>query len=533
MALSWGRGQSGSVSTPSADNNFTVPQTVPNATATGHATNLGQVDAKDAAILARVPAPTLDTAVVHTVGQRRTWTDGLIYVCAVGGAAIGETPVTHPAKWVVWDVDKATVDAIDTRLQAVEGVGAASLPVARQENAYSGGLIAGDRLLVGPVPTAVLSGFANQVATVVNPAVPTFTFAVPFAGQSLFVKGASLADGSGVELSYTGTTWEPSQSSFVPNLTTNDNNSGLAASQGVVLAAADAANFARIDAPTLDVAAAHLAGVRRTWTDGLVYVCQAGGAAIGETPTTHPAKWVTLKHAANLSASSIAGASTSIAPAANLIPLYDPTTRAAIGHASAASLVSAGAGWVNTTDASTLAVGGKYVLQAGHTVTLPVGIDGDAILIAPANGDWVTLGATINAAPAWTVATGQLPIPATSDVANFIANATTSNWVLAVGGSSSPTVVAPIDNAALGYFDNGTMRMQWGTISLAADTNTVFSLPSAFANANYALQLTRSGAGLSSSIGWSAKTVSTFSIDRDDAIAGTDIIDFFAIGLKP
>jgi hypothetical protein len=77
------------------------------------------------------------------------------------------------------------------------------------------------------------------------------------------------------------------------------------------------------------------------------------------------------------------------------------------------------------------------------------------------------------------------------------------------------------------------MRMQWGTVSLGVDAALSFPLPATFANATYSLQLTRSGAGLTSAIGWSAKTATTFSVDRDDAINGTDTIDFFAIGMKP
>jgi Protein of unknown function (DUF2793) len=176
-----------------------------------------------------------------------------------------------------------SLSAVDARLTSVEAAAAASAPVARQENAYSGGLANGARLLVGPAPTGVLAGFANQVATVVNNTIPTFTFAAPYTGLTLFVSGATLADGSGVEMVFNGTAWEQSSSSFVANLTTNDAKSGLAASQGPVL-------LAKIDAPAWDSAATYLPLARMTFADGFVYRCLVATAA-GENPVTHPTKW--------------------------------------------------------------------------------------------------------------------------------------------------------------------------------------------------------------------------------------------------
>jgi hypothetical protein len=358
MALNWGQGQSGNTNpvTPAADNNFTVPQTGSAAVAGGQYVNLTQtaaldaavlaridaptldvaaahavgayrtwtdhlvyecvtaalagetpasaaakwavrgtskalVDAGNAAVLARVPAPTLVTTVAHIVGDRRTWTDGLIYVCAAGGAAVGETPATHPAKWVVWDVTKTTVDAIDTRVLALEGGGAASLPVTTQSNTVPGGLVLNQRILVGPLGTGFFSGFNNQVATVTNPATPTFTFAAPPLGRTLFVTGATIADGSGVSLTYNGTAWEASAASFVASLVSPDANAGLAANQAPLI-------IAKIDAPVFDPLATYAIGKRTTWTDGFVYEALVLTTA-GDTPVSAAAKW-TLKRQVDL-----------------------------------------------------------------------------------------------------------------------------------------------------------------------------------------------------------------------------------------
>jgi hypothetical protein len=291
MALDWGKGQSGgTVPSTGADNNFGVPQTGVAATNANQFVIRSQSDAGDTAVLARVPAPNLLTSVAHLAGDRRTHTDGLIYVCAVGGAAIGETPTTHPAKWVVWDVAKTTVDAIDTRVTSLEGGGAASLPVTTQSNTVPGGLVLNQRILVGPAGTGFFSGFNNQVATVTNPATPTFTFATPVLGRALFVTGATIADGSGVTMVYNGTAWEAGQSSFIDNLTTVDANAGLSAKQGTVL-------LAKIDAPVFDPLATYAVAKRITWTNGFVYACIVATVA-GETPVTAPTKWAELDHGA-------------------------------------------------------------------------------------------------------------------------------------------------------------------------------------------------------------------------------------------
>jgi hypothetical protein len=83
------------------------------------------------------------------------------------------------------------------------------------------------------------------------------------------------------------------------------------------------------------------------------------------------------------------------------------------------------------------------------------------------------------------------------------------------------------------YYDIGPIRLQWGSVTSTLDGAQVFSLPASFANSAYSLNLTRFQIGVVSAIGFSAKTASTFTIDRDDTIAGSEILNFFAIGLKP
>lgn len=61
--------------------------------------------------------------------------------------------------------------------------------------------------------------------------------------------------------------------------------------------------------------------------------------------------------------------------------------------------------WLPTTNGLTLTKGNRYVLGAGHTVTLPIDcVIGDEVILAPENGDWATLGAVVDTPPGFVVA---------------------------------------------------------------------------------------------------------------------------------
>jgi Protein of unknown function (DUF2793) len=137
--------------------------------------------------------------------------------------------------------------ALDSRVSAIEGKGLASAPVLSQLNAIPGSVAIGDRFLIGPAPTGVWAGAANQVAQVTSTGPIVWAYSVPFSGMTIFVKGAALAGTTGVEVTFNGTAWEESQSSVVNALTVNDPNSALSAAQGPVIAGLISTEKARTD----------------------------------------------------------------------------------------------------------------------------------------------------------------------------------------------------------------------------------------------------------------------------------------------
>jgi hypothetical protein len=95
----------------------------------------------------------------------------------------------------------------------------------------------------------------------------------------------------------------------------------------------------------------------------------------------------------------------------------------------------------------------------------------------------------------------------------------------------NPGTVAVTDQAATGYFDIGTMRLQWGAFSdLNVDPATV-TLPALFLNANYVVTLTCSSAAGSAAA--RTQTTSTFQIDRASTFTTAQTWGWFAVGLKP
>ncbi len=98
------------------------------------------------------------------------------------------------------------------------------------------------------------------------------------------------------------------------------------------------------------------------------------------------------------------------------------------------------------------------------------------------------------------------------------------------------------DQAASNYFDIGTMRIQWGTISYALDDPTAMTLPASFANTNFSVLLSlnvwdynaeKGPSDVSNGIAVIAKSTTTFTVNRDNDLANDTIFDWLAIGLKP
>lgn len=103
------------------------------------------------------------------------------------------------------------------------------------------------------------------------------------------------------------------------------------------------------------------------------------------------------------------------------------------------------------------------------------------------------------------------------------------------GGYSGPAIA---DNGASGYLDIGTVRIQWLIVANTIDGDQVFSLPVPFLNSSYSISVQTSDADwtAAATIGpWrvTAKTASSFTVNRDDDVTGTAQLDVIAIGRKP
>ena len=111
---------------------------------------------------------------------------------------------------------------------------------------------------------------------------------------------------------------------------------------------------------------------------------------------------------------------------------------------------------------------------------------------------------------------------------------------LATQSVIAPGSVAVNDQAASGYFDIGSMRMQWG-VAVNVGHDAVITLPAPFLNTSYAINGTADNdTGNKTTVGlvtYGAKTASNFQIgyvDSRDSTGGSNAtISWFAIGRKP
>jgi len=82
------------------------------------------------------------------------------------------------------------------------------------------------------------------------------------------------------------------------------------------------------------------------------------------------------------------------------------------------------------------------------------------------------------------------------------------------------------------YVKIGNITIQWGKFSLSTDSAFEVTLPVAFANDDYSLTVNRKKAGASSPIMAYDFTTTSFKVDRDDGIAGTNTLNWIAIGKR-
>jgi hypothetical protein len=96
-------------------------------------------------------------------------------------------------------------------------------------------------------------------------------------------------------------------------------------------------------------------------------------------------------------------------------------------------------------------------------------------------------------------------------------------WRLIGGGSLS--------QSANGYaMQNYGVIIQWGSASVTADTSQNFSFPLTFPNATRSVMTMWLSGNVTSPIYTSTWSTSQFSIDREDAISGTNTVYFIAVG---
>ena len=87
------------------------------------------------------------------------------------------------------------------------------------------------------------------------------------------------------------------------------------------------------------------------------------------------------------------------------------------------------------------------------------------------------------------------------------------------------------DTSTIGYvtLPNGII-IQWGTDSSTSDTVEVFNLPVTYPNSNFAVITQRTASDATQILAVISKTTSSFTIDRNDGIPGTEPFYWISIG---
>jgi hypothetical protein len=107
------------------------------------------------------------------------------------------------------------------------------------------------------------------------------------------------------------------------------------------------------------------------------------------------------------------------------------------------------ASWRTTIDGETLAADGRYILQPGHTLTVPDIGQGKQFEILPGNGDWDTLTTIINYPAGWT-------LDATSSVnaaqlARVICDSSASKLTIYSSGSGSGSASSVVPTTSITF----------------------------------------------------------------------------------
>jgi hypothetical protein len=101
-----------------------------------------------------------------------------------------------------------------------------------------------------------------------------------------------------------------------------------------------------------------------------------------------------------------------------------------------------------------------------------------------------------------------------TEVANFPITAPSGSTM-----STSGTVTLP-----------GGLIMKFGSSESTIDGDETFTFPSAFSNNCFGVFITRNGSGSSAALPVTAKSTSSFTINRINTMDGTNPFDFLAIG---
>ncbi len=84
--------------------------------------------------------------------------------------------------------------------------------------------------------------------------------------------------------------------------------------------------------------------------------------------------------------------------------------------------------------------------------------------------------------------------------------------------------------AANGYVQMGGLIMQWGVFECTLDNTQTESFPIAFPNACFGVYANRKEANIASPITANSWNTTSFTVNRDDGISGSETVNWFAIG---
>lgn len=252
---------------------------------------------------------------------------------------------------------------------------------------------------------------------------------------------------------------------------------------------------------------------------------------------------VTALHYGHASWSAASAGTQKFAATGSTTPLVVAPAGARFPFASANVLTSTGVTVDNANSRFTITQAGRYLITAnasglvgGAACGPQIVRNGTTVLDAGHfyNGGATGLSPGVNAT--WE---GDLAVGDTIDGRLWSSTGSTTVYSanLTVTQLASHTVidsndVAVNDQAASGYIDIGTMRIQWGT----AVSGSAAVFPAAFANASYRLTVSHTSSSAFYTTGAHTKTATGFTANAYNsvgAVANGFALDWIAIGLKP